>query len=401
MRVAHVITRLIVGGAQENTIETCDILRRVHGWDVFLLTGPPIGPEGELLSDVRRRNIPHVLVPQMRRAVNPWRDGLALLDLVRRLRRIRPAVVHTHSSKAGLLGRLAASAARVPIVVHHIRGLPFHPYCPRAANAAFMLAERLAATVTDQFICVAHAMTDGAVGAGVAPHERFVVIRSGMDVSLYDDASRHRGAMRRRFGFEQHDIVIGKVARLFSLKGHEFLIRAAPRVVERCARARFLFIGEGILRDSLAGLAESLGVRDRIVFAGLMPPAEIPAAISAMDAVVHTSLREGLARVLVQALLCGKPVVTYAMDGAPEVIVEGETGRLVPPESVEELAESLLWTVEHPEEAGRMALEGRRRVLEEFRIEDTARQTDRLYRRLLASRGIAVAGEVPTSRPRL
>ena len=383
---------MILGGAQENVIDTCDGLRRRHGWDARIVTGPAIGPEGELLSAARDRGIPCTIIAPMRRAINPWRDAASFAALVGKLRRLRPAIVHTHSSKAGLLGRLAAHVARVPLIIHHIRGLPFHPYESPAANAAFIAAERLAARVTDRFACVGQAMIDGAVGARVAPRSRFTLMRSGMDVDSYAGAADRRESVRRRFGLAPGDVVIGKIGRLFHLKGHRFVIQAAPRVIARCQAAKFLFIGAGILEERLAAMAAELGVRDRIVFAGLVPPAEIPAMISAMDLVVHTSLREGLARVLVQALLCQKPVVTFDLDGASEVIHDGVTGRLVPAESVTGLADALIRTIERPAEARRMAEAGRRRVTEEFDIRRTTRQTDRFYRRLLAEKGIVAAG---------
>ena len=388
VRVAHIITRMIVGGAQENTLHTCDMLRKRPGWEVLLVTGPPLGPEGELLSEVQRRGIPHVIVPQMRRDVNPWLDTAALWRLFRILRRWRPAIVQTHSSKAGILGRLAARAAGVPIIIHTVEGLPFHRYAPPWANRLFILAERVAAPVTDRTVCVAQAMVDQALAAGVRPRGGYCVIRSGMDVDAYLRADRHREAERRALGFAPEDVVIGKVARLFPLKGHEFVLRAAPRVLARCPRARFLFVGDGVLRPELEALAAQLGIADRIVFAGLVPPERIPAIVAAMDVVVHTSLREGLARVLVQALLCEKPVVTYALDGAPEVILDGVTGRLVPPESVDALADAVVWAIEHPDEARRMAQEGKRRLADRFRIETMVDDTERLYHELLTLEGL-------------
>jgi glycosyltransferase involved in cell wall biosynthesis len=383
---------MILGGAQENTIHTCDGLRERGEWDVLLITGPPLGPEGELLSKVRERGIPCVVVPEMRRAINPWRDAFAFCKLIRILRDYRPTIVQTHSSKAGLLGRLAAWVARVPVIIHTIEGLPFHRYAARHANVAFILAERLAARVTDRTVCVAQAMVDQAVAAGVRPRSGYSIIYSGMDVYAYGDALRARDVTRERLGFGPDDIVIGKVARLFELKGHEFVIQAAAKIVQRCPTAKFLFVGDGILADQLRSQAADLGLADRIVFAGLVPPEAVPATIAAMDVVVHASLREGLARVLVQGLLCEKPVITYDLDGAPEVILDGVTGRLVPPESVDELAEAVITTIEHPQEAKRMAQEGRRRFADQFRISTMVENTERLYRELLA--------ELPTSRPR-
>jgi len=383
VRVAHIITRMILGGAQENTLHTCDALHRRAEWEVLLITGPPIGPEGELLSEVRRLGIPHVVVPQMRRAVNPYLDAIAFRRLRKILGEWRPTIVQTHSSKAGILGRFAARRAGVPIVIHTVEGLPFHRYAPWYENAAFVLAERAVARVTDRTVCVAQAMVDQAAAAGIRPKGGYTVIYSGMDVDAYDDAGRDRDEVRKGLGLAPDDVVIGKIARLFGLKGHEFVIKAAPRVLLRCPRAKFLFVGDGVLMDDLKALAERLGVEERVVFAGLVTPERIPSMIGAMDIVVHASLREGLARVLVQALLCEKPVVTYALDGAPEVIIDGVTGRLVSPESVDELAEAMVWAIEHPEEARGMAREGKRRFADRFRIETMADDTERLYRELL------------------
>ena len=317
VRVVHVITRMILGGAQESTLALCDALRRRPGWDAVLVTGPAIGPEGSLLGEVRRRGVPCHVVNQLRRPVNPARDAIAFVQLVRLFRRLRPAIVHTHSAKAGILGRFAARAAGVPVIIHTVRGLPFHAYASPLENAAYKAVERAAARVTTHFTAVSHAMVAGAVAAGVGRPEDYTVIRTGIDVDAYADATRHRDDARRRFGFAPDDVVIGKIARLFDLKGHRYLLDAAPAIVARCPRAKFLFLGDGILRDALAAQASALGVRDRVVFAGLVRPEEIPACISGMDLVVHASLREGLARVLVQALLCEKPVVTFALDGAP------------------------------------------------------------------------------------
>jgi len=383
VRVVHVITRMILGGAQESTLAICDGLRRRPGWDAVLVTGPPIGPEGELLSEVRRRGLPCHVLSQLRRSVSPVRDTVAFIQLFRLFRRLRPAIVHTHSSKAGILGRFAARAAGVPIIVHTVRGLPFHPYQGRLQNALYIALERAAASVTTHFTAVARAMVQGAVAAGVGAPERFTVIRSGIDVDAYADCAARRKEARRRFGFGPDDVVIGKVARLFDLKGHRFLIDAAPAILGRCPRAKFLFLGDGILREALQARANALGVRDRFVFAGLVPPHEVPACISGMDVLVHASLHEGLARVLVQGLLCAKPVVTFALDGAPEVIIDGVTGRLATAGSVGGLARAVIWSIENYPQAVEMAREGRRRFSNEFRIETAVAQTESLYRRLL------------------
>jgi glycosyltransferase involved in cell wall biosynthesis len=383
LRVVHVITRMILGGAQESTLAICEGLGRLPGWDVALVTGPPIGPEGELLGEARRRGVRCFLVPQMRRDVNPVRDALAFAHLVSLFRRLRPTIVHTHSSKAGVLGRFAARAARVPIVVHTVRGLPFHAYQDPLQHAFFLGSELAAGRLNDHFTAVGQVMVDAAVAAGMGSPEDFTVIRSGIDVDAYRDAGRHREEARRRLGLAPEDFVIGKIGRLAPLKGHRYLLDAAPAIVRACPRAKFLLLGDGVLRRALEAQAAALGVRERIVFAGLVAPQEIPACIGGMDMLVHTSVHEGLARVLVQALLCEKPVVTFDLDGAPEVILDGVTGRLVPAGSVDELARAVIWTARNYPQAVEMAREGRRRFADEFRIETAVARTEALYRRLL------------------
>jgi glycosyltransferase involved in cell wall biosynthesis len=387
VKVVHIITRMILGGAQENTLLTCEGLHRSPEWDVTLVTGPAIGPEGELIHRALRGGIRTIVVPEMRRVIHPSRDSVSLARLLQIIRHLRPDVVHTHSSKAGILGRLAAKMARVPVVIHTIHGLPFHPFQGAAANALCIGAERLAARWSDRLVCVADAMARQALAAGVGTPEQYLTIYSGIEVEPFLRAEQYRRQVRNQFGFSDEDVVIGKVARLFNLKGHEYVIAAAPQIVRRCGRAKFLFVGDGTLRDQLVRQAERLGVADRIVFAGLVDSSRIPAMISAMDVVVHASLREGLARVLVQALLAARPVVSYDVDGAPEVIIGGVTGRLVPPRSVTELADALADLIEHPDKAAQMAQEGRRRFTQPFRAETMVTRLEHLYRQLLGERG--------------
>jgi len=219
----------------------------------------------------------------------------------------------------------------------------------------------------------------------VAPRERFVTIYSGMEVDPFLAADGARERVRARLGIGRREIVVGKIARLFHLKGHRFIIDAAPRVLERFPSVRFLFVGDGLLRNALRERARRRGVADRITFAGLVEPHEIPGMIKAMDLVVHASLREGLARVLPQALLSGRPVVSFDQDGAAEVVMDGETGFLVRTESSDALAEAILRAVSDLDAARALAAEGRRRFTERFRAETMVRRVDALYRRLLAA----------------
>jgi len=386
MRIAHLITRMIVGGAQENTLFNCEDLIRDFGDEVLLVTGPALGPEGDLLGQGRGPGAPAVpmrLVPSLRRAIDPIRDWQSYGELKRVIREFKPDVVHTHSAKAGFLGRLAAWSLRVPAIVHTVHGAPFHPYQNFAARELFRRCEQYAAGRCHALISVADAMTDLMVGAGVAPREKFTTIYSGMDALPFLRADEHRERVRRELGFEPQHVVIGKIARLFHLKGHEDVITAA-RCLDRDPNLRFLFVGDGLLRDKLQRMIDDAGMHDRFRFTGLVPPSRIPELIGAMDILVHASLREGLARALPQALIAGKPVVSYDIDGAREVCIDGETGFLVRPRQFKDLVEPLARLAGDEALRHRLGSAGRGRFTEQFRHETMTRRIRELYQHVLS-----------------
>ncbi len=383
MRVAHLITRMIIGGAQENTLYNCEDLIRLFGDEVLLVTGPALGPEGDLLRQGRGEGVPTRVIPSLRRAIDPWRDSVSYFEIKRVLKDFQPEVVHTHSAKAGFLGRLAATSLGVPAVIHTVHGAPFHPYQNAASRTLFRWCEWYAARHCHALISVADAMTDLMVDAGVAPREKFTTIYSGIEVEPLLSADSHRQAMRAMLGYGPDHVVIGKIARLFHLKGHEDLIRAAADVVKANANVRFLLIGDGVLREQLQTQISRSGLAGHFHFAGLVPPREIPSYLGAMDVLVHTSLREGLPRALPQALIAGKPVVSYDIDGAREVAISGETGFLVPPRW-ESLVEPLVRLVGEAQLCGRLGREGQERFTEIFRHEFMTRRIRELYERVLS-----------------
>jgi len=378
MRVAHIITRLIIGGAQENTLHNVEDQHRLWGDEVSLITGPGLGPEGSLEERARAGRYDLRVIPELVRSIRPWTDWQAYRRLVAFLREIRPDVVHTHSSKAGILGRAAAAKADIPCV-HTIHGAAFH-YGQRAiAYKTYVAAEKWAARRTARFISVADAMTDEYVREGIAPRDQFTTIYSGFDVEPFLNPPRPRSEVRQELGLGPDDIVIGKIARLFHLKGHEFVLAVAKQVVERCPRVRFLFVGDGLLRGQFEQEIAAQGLTRNFVFAGLVPPTRIPELVGAMDIVVHTSQWEGLARVLPQGLIAGKPVVTYDVGGAREVVIPGETGFLLPRDSIEPLRDALLTLAESPELRQRMGETGRVRFTDQFRHESMTRRIREVY----------------------
>jgi glycosyltransferase involved in cell wall biosynthesis len=391
VKIVHIITRMILGGAQENTLLSCAGLMGL-GHEVRLLTGPTEGPEGELLSEAARRGVPVETVPDLVRPISPLRDFRAYRALRRRIAELSPEVVHTHSSKAGFLGRAAARAALVPAVVHTVHGLPFHPYmCPVLARA-YILAERWAARHCDRLVSVAEAMTDQAVAAGVAPRGKFVTIHSGMEVAPFLAARARREELRRRLGYGPGDFVLAKLARLFELKGHDQVIAAAAELRFAHPELRLLFLGDGKLRAEIEARARAAGLADRVKFAGLVPAAEVPAHLAAADLLVHASLREGLPRAVPQALLAGVPVVAVDVDGSREVIQDGRTGLLVPPCQPSALATAIRRMIEDPGFAAGTAAAGRELCSRLFPAEAMVKRLAALYSEILEEKKRGASG---------
>jgi glycosyltransferase involved in cell wall biosynthesis len=382
MKICHVITRLIVGGAQENTVATCIGLRRL-GHDVDLVVGPETGPEGSLYSQARAAGVPIIVLKQLRRAPNPLHDVSACVALRRLFVEKHYDIVHTHSGKAGFIGRLAAKWAHVPIIVHTIHGPSFYKHQNPVGNWLFCWAEQVAGACTTQFVSVADAMTEQYLAAGIGTPAKYVTIYSGMKIDAFLNAGRDE-ALRESLGIAPDDLVVGKIARLFRLKGHEFLFEAAPRIVAAIPNVKFLLVGDGVLRKRFAQLADKMGVRNHFVFAGLVPPTEIPRYVASMDVLVHLSLREGLPRALPQALACGKPVVAFDVDGAREICLDGLTGFLLQAGDVNGLATAVIRLLQDEELAHRMGERGRELVRGRFSEEQMVQQLDELYRRLAA-----------------
>lgn len=389
MKIVHIITRLILGGAQENTLFSVEDQHHLWHDDVTLITGPAIGPEGSLIERARAKQLDLRIIPELRREIHPLRDWQSYRHIVRLLREIKPQIVHTHSSKAGILGRAAAHKLQLP-VVHTIHGSPFHPFQRRLVYELYRRAETWGAKRCDLLISVCDAMTDQYVAAGVAPREKFVTVYSGMDVEPFLNPPQPCDVIRRELGFGPEHIVVGKVARLFELKGHEYVIAAARTVVSQNRNVCFLFVGDGLLREALSAEIARAGLGEHFVFTGLVPPERVPELIAAMDIVVHASLREGLARVLPQALIAGKPVISYDIDGAREVVLPGETGFLLPPRSVAEMAEAILKLAADPELREQFGQTGRTKFTDQFRHETMTRRLREIYELVLQARAVPV-----------
>jgi glycosyltransferase involved in cell wall biosynthesis len=326
-------------------------------------------------------------VPDLVRPVHPLKDFLARRRLEIIFRDTRPQIVHTHSGKAGILGRLAAASANVPIIIHHIHGPSFGQFQGTLANMAFTTAERRAAKVTTHFVCSAAAMTKLYLAAGIGRPEMYTRVFSGFPIEPFLKAANDLN-LRAKLGFTSEDFVIGKIGRLARLKGHADLLEAVRALLPKWPRVKVLIIGDGSLRQEIFDQATNLGLSRHVVFAGLVPPEDVPRYIGITDCVVHLSSREALSRALPQALVAGKPVIAYDFDGADEVCLENETGFLVRTGDVAAVTQRLLQLAEDLTLRQRLGERGRQRFAKEFSVEKMVATLHELYLKLAREHGI-------------
>lgn len=384
MRIMHISTRLILGGSQENTVLSCEG-QADRGHDVSLVFGPIYGPEGSMLERVQRHGgIETIETPRLVRQIAPIKDMRSTRDLRKIIRAWKPDVVHTHSSKAGILGRIAAWKELTPCVVHTIHGLPFHPYLAKWRNWMYIKSERFAAKRCHRIICVAEAMKTQALAAKIGQPAQYEVVYSGMESKAFANPDVSREQARSELGLAENDFVLGTVSRLAELKGHDDLLDALGDLMKQRPELKLLWVGDGWWRDRLMSRVAQLGLTDQVITTGLVPPETIPKHLQAMDALAHPSYREGLPRAVTQALLSATPVIVYDVDGGREVCIDGRTGRLIAPGDLHALRESTVWMMDHPEERAAYGRNGQAMCLERFDASTMVEHLERVYESVLA-----------------
>ena len=329
LTILHIITRLILGGAQKNTVLCCKA-QIAAGHRVVLAYGPIYGPEGSLLAEAQKAGIEPVQISNMRRAIVPYRDLACYFQLRKLIKKIKPDVVHTHSSKAGIIGRTAAAHCKVPAVVHTIHGLPFHDHQPKWIHQLYVMLERFAAKRCHKLIGITQAMVDAFVEKKIGTNKtQFTVIPSGVSVEEFTQPTASRHVTRKAYGIPDDVPVVGLVARLDPLKGHHDLLAIYPALLKQHPKLRMLFVGDGWDREAIEKKIEDNHWEKQVILAGLVPPMQIPSLLGTMDIMALPSYQEGQGRTLVEALLCGCAIVGYDVGGIGEVCINNKTGLLV------------------------------------------------------------------------
>jgi glycosyltransferase involved in cell wall biosynthesis len=393
--VLHVITRLIRGGAQENTLLTVGLTDRDR-FEVHLAGGP----EGEWLSRGRMAADRFHVIAALGNPISPRRDLAAFAQLLRLMRRERFAVVHTHTSKAGVLGRLAARLAGVPAIVHTPHGTVLHDvyFTPRQQRLVAWV-KRTAARFSDAIITMSDCERDLYVARRIAPSNRFRTIYSGIDYSRFEDSPGGRDQVRRSLGLGEHDLMVFFPARYVPEKGHRFFFAAAEQVMRTMPEVQVFLAGDGPLAQEVAALHAASAFPDRVHALGFRR--DVLELMSAAEVVVSASLSEGLPRTMVEALLLERPVAATDAGGTREVVLDKVTGMLVPCGDGGALAEAILYLLRHPEEAARMGAAGLERVRPLFDARAMVRRIEDLYQECLGGEGPPIEHRRPFDRLRV
>ena len=350
LRVLHIITRLDRGGSSENTLLTVAGLDKER-YVVTLASGPSTEDTGPTQVRAQQGGVVFLQVPHLRRAIRPLDDMLATMELYRLVRRGKYEVVHTHTSKGGILGRIVARLAGVPIIVHTPHGHVFHGYYGKLVGRLFVRLERWAASFTDRIITLTDRGARDHVDYGVAPPSRFSVIHSGVEFSALDRPNPE-SSRREAWGIGSADFVFGTVGRLEPIKGHSVLIEAFARVAQELSNAKLMMIGDGELREELEGLARGLNVSARVIFAGWRE--EVGELLRLMDVFVLPSHNEGMGKALVEAMYAGLPSIASNVGGIPEVVENNRQGVLVSPGSSDSLAREMIALAKNDEKRRRL-----------------------------------------------
>jgi glycosyltransferase involved in cell wall biosynthesis len=389
--VLHLITRLDRGGSAENTLLTVTGLDP-HRYRVILASGASaesrMTPDEassleRRLSAARANGVELVVIPSLVRRLSPWHDAAALLAIFKLIRRLKPDVVHTHTSKAGALGRVAARLCRVPAIVHTPHGHVFYGYYGRVASACVVTAERWLGRMTDALIALTDAGRLEYAERRIAPPERLHVIHSGIELNGSSRTRPSPPAARKVLGLPVRGPVIGVLGRLVRIKGHRFLIDALPAILKSFPSAILLCVGEGPEREAIVAGAARAGVMDHVRLVGAQ--IDLPSVIAACDVIVQPSLNEGMGRTVLEALVMGRPVIASQVGGLPDLIEHGVNGLLVPPASSAALAHAVCSLLLDSGRLKRMSGGARRSVGRQFSAQAMVKALDRLYAGLLSA----------------
>lgn len=381
IKIAQIITRLDWGGSPD-IVRILSNLLNPDVYDCSFIFGATVHPSAKTQQFLKTFKGNCFVIPQLKRDINLFYDTIALIRLIELFRREKFDIVHTHTAKAGALGRLAANLTGVKVIIHTPHGHNFYGYFPRCMSKIIISIEKFLVCITDKIIALTELEKEDFMKFGVAKSGKLVVINQGLELDRYVDIHIDKEAVRKSFGIESDDLVVGMIGRLEPIKGPGYFIEAAKLIADKTVKAKFLIVGEGSLRKFLEKQVKSLG--RSFIFAGWRE--DIPAIISILDILVLPSLNEAVGMILIEAQAEGIPVVASCVGGIPEVVQDKKTGFLVPSQDAKSLAEAISYLLEHKEEREKMGRAASGWVKGKFSAEVMVNKITGLYQELLTTK---------------
>ena len=375
IKVLHVHTLPVISGSGINVLLTMKGLR-LKGYDVELATKG----DGELIKEVEKEGFKVRAISHFNQEINLYKDIMALFELIYVIKKYRYDIVHTHNSKAGFIGRLAAKICGTPLVIHTVHGFAFHDFERPWRRKLFIFLERLAAKWADKLIVISNPLKDWGLRLGIGKKEQYVLIYSGIEIDKFK-VNIDVNKKKEEFGIRPDELVVGVVAKLWEGKGHECVLKAVKDVIKKVPNVRFMFVGEGYLYRSLKELRDKLGLADYVIFTGFRK--DIPEITSIFDVAVLASYFEGLGRVILEAMVCGKPVVATKVGGIVDIVEDAVTGLLVPPNNQVALSGALVKLLSNEDLRKKIGENAKKRIDERFSSQAMVDKIHLLYNSLI------------------
>lgn len=404
IKIVHIITRLDRGGSAQNTLLTClglngkyDLVL-AHGLSLeSQMTGWEKQSVNTQIKKAAEGGVKLIAIPFLMRRIDPIHDLRAFLSLWKLMMKERPHIVHTHTSKAGLLGRWAAKMAAVPIIVHTPHGHVFYGHFGSIASKFFVIMEKLTGSITDRMVALTEAEGKDYNTFLVCNPDKIVAIHSGVDIDRYAAARVNIEEKKRSLGLDPKGLVVGTVGWLLPIKGPMYLLKAMEGVFKSHPDTSLVYVGKGDLEEKLKKEAVRISVSDKVTFLGWRD--DVPEIMQLLDIFVLPSLNEGMGRVLVEAMAAGKAIVASDTGGIPDLIIHGHNGLLVPPKDSNRLAEAIITLLKDTHRREEIGKNGRL-LAKRYSVEFMVDKIETLYEGLLAKKGRTFSARSPSTRSR-
>ena len=379
LRVLHIHTLPVISGSGIHTFLTIKRLNKKR-----YIVDFACAPGGPLIEKIRETGAEFIPVNYFVHSINIFKDFFALCELVGIIRKRHYDIVHTHNTKAGFIGRLAAKISGVPVIIHTIHGFAFHKYESFWRKWLFIYLERIAAVFSDKLITVSTPLKEWGLSLGIGKDSQYCIIPDGIEVSEFIENEDNTRLLKTKLGIKEDELVVGMVAKMWYGKGHDVLLRAMPLVIKEVPNTRFLLVGDGYLREGLLKTCSEKGLLQHVIFLGFRE--DIPLITSTFDLGVLPSLFEGLGRVILESMALGKPVVASGVGGIPEIVKDGSNGLLVPPLDHVALGRAIIKILKDRDLRVRMGQEAKETLGERFTAEKMVKDIEETYESIYAVR---------------